>query len=64
MDRGGLKQLAGVLKDLEEILLRMPELDAREQTARIARLERELQAADRLPELSVKLEGEMMDFAD
>lgn len=61
VDRGGLKQLTGVLKDLEEILLCMPELDAREQTARIARLEKEMRLESQ--EIKVILEGEVDGFA-
>lgn len=63
VDRGGLKQLTSVLKDLEEILLCMPQMDLREQQARITRLERELQQADRLPEITVTLEGETECYA-
>lgn len=63
IDRGGLKQLTSVLKDLEEILLCMPELDLREQQARIARLERELQQAENLPQITVTLEGEAESYA-
>lgn len=63
IDRGGLKQLTSVLKDLEEILLCMPELDLREQQVRIARLERELQQAESLPQITVTLEGEAESYA-
>lgn len=62
VDRSGLKQLTGVLRDLEEILLDMPGLDAREQLARINRLEREI-SREQLPELTVTLEGEAESFA-
>lgn len=64
VDRGGLKQLTGVLKDLEDILLCLPELDAREQLARISRLEREMDQQSHPPEILVTLEGEAKDFAD
>lgn len=63
VDRSGLKQLTGVLKDLEEILLCLPELDAREQLARISRLEQELRHENHQPEILVTLEGEAKDFA-
>lgn len=62
VDRGGLKQLTGVLKDLEDILWCMPELDVREQTARITRLERELTPENQ--EIKVVLEGEVERFAN
>lgn len=61
VDRGGLKQLTGVLKDLEEILLYMPQMDAQEQRARIARLEQELGPENQ--EIKVVLEGEVAEFA-
>lgn len=64
VDRAGLKQLTGVLKDLEEILLCCPQLDVREQTARIRRLERELEAADSGGVLTVVLEGEAESYGD
>lgn len=63
VDRAGLKQLTGVLKDLEDILLSLPQLDAKEQQIRIARLERELQREEDRPEITVKLEGDMESYA-
>lgn len=63
VDRGGLKQLTGVLKDLQEILLRDPELDLREREARILRLEQELNREMDTDAVTVMLEGEADDFA-
>lgn len=63
VDRGGLKQLTGVLKDLEDIFLRCPQLDAQEQMVRIAKLEKELNQQEQLPEITVRLEGEMEQYA-
>ena len=63
MDRGGLKQLTGVLKDLQEILLRSPELDLREREARILRLEQELNREMDTDGVTVMLEGEADDYA-
>ena len=42
IDRGGLKQLTGVLKDMREILGLQSELERQEQRARLKKLEREL----------------------
>ena len=42
IDRGGLKQLTGVLKDMREILGLQTELERQEQLARLKKLEREL----------------------
>lgn len=63
VDRGGLKQLTSVLKDLEEILLCMPQLEAKEQRARLDRLERELQEVSDGARIAVKLEGETESYA-
>ena len=42
IDRSGLKQLTGVLKDMREILGLQTELERQEQLARLKKLEREL----------------------
>ncbi len=63
IDRGGLKQLTGVLKDLQEILARDPEMDSRERELRLSRIERELNAASECDGLTVVLEGEAEDYA-
>lgn len=63
VDRNGLKQLTGVLKDLRELLVRDPELDSRERELRLNRIERELDAASQGDGLTVVLEGEAEDYA-
>lgn len=63
VDRGGLKQLTGVLKDLQDILLRDPELDLREREAKLLRLERELEQQGQAEGITVVLEGEAQDYA-
>lgn len=63
VDRGGLKQLTGVLKDLQEILFRDPGMDLREREARILRLERELSVQEQTDGITVMLEGEADDYA-
>ncbi len=63
VDRGGLKQLTGVLKDLREILDRDPEIDSRERELRLSRIERELDAASQGDGITVVLEGEAEDYA-
>ena len=42
VDRAGLKQLTGVLKDLQDILSRDGSLDARERELRLQKIEQEL----------------------
>ena len=64
IDRGGLKQLTGVLKDLKDILGVRSDLDSREQEARIARLQRELAQDEETQTVRVTLEGGCEDFAD
>ncbi len=63
VDRGGLKQLTGVLKDLQEILARDPEMDSRERELRLSRIERELNAASDCDGVTVVVEGEAEDYA-
>lgn len=63
IDRAGLKQLTGVLKDLQEILLRDPSLDLREREARLLRLERELSQEVNADGVTVVLEGETEGFS-
>lgn len=64
IDRGGLKQLTGVLKDLKEILVLRSEGDTLEQQARIARLQRELNREDSQERILVTMEGACGDYAD
>lgn len=54
IDRGGLKQLTGVLKDLKEVLSLCSEGEALEREVRIQRLQRELTGQE---EILVRLEG-------
>lgn len=63
VDRSGLKQLTGVLKDLQDILFRDPDMDLREREARILRLERDLQAGEETEGITVILEG-VEDYAE
>ena len=61
VDRAGLKQLTGVLKDLQDILSRDSTLESREREAKLRRLEQELY---REPEgITVVLEGEAEEYA-
>ena len=46
IDRQGLKQIAAALKDIKEVQMLKSELDAREQEARIAKLQKEAQKED------------------
>ena len=62
IDRGGLKQLTGVLKDLKEVLVLRSDADTREQEARIAKLQRELSQQE-AQSLTVQLEGACQDYA-
>lgn len=64
IDRGGLKQLTGVLKDIKDVLTLRPEADVREQEARIAKLQRDLSREEAQSRITVKLEGESLDYAE
>lgn len=64
IDRGGLKQLTGVLKDIKDVLTLRPEADVREQEARIAKLQRDLSREEAQSCITVKLEGESLDYAE
>ena len=62
VDRNGLKQLTGVLKDLQDILCQ-DDLSTRERELKLKRLEMELAgAAD--SGITVELAGEVTDFAE
>ena len=63
IDRGGLKQLTGVLRDMREIFGLQTELESREQLARLRKLERELEASEENG-LTVTLESGVDDFAE
>lgn len=58
-DRGALKQLTGVLRDLQEILDH--ELSVRERELKLKKMEQELCLDGQ--SLTVRLEGEVADFA-
>lgn len=66
IDPASLRRLVGALKDLKEIVGAKSEMDLREQEARIAKLEADVEAAksgDDVPEISVELMG-AEDYAD
>ena len=63
IDRGGLKQLTGVLKDLKEVLVLRSDGDTREQEARIAKLQRDL-SPETEKSFTVLLEGACQDYAE
>ena len=63
IDRGGLKQLTGVLKDLKEVLVLRSDGDTREQEARIAKLQRDL-SPETEKSFTVLLEGVCQDYAE
>lgn len=62
IDRGGLKQLTGVLKDLKEVLVLRSDADTREQEARIAKLQRDLREQE-AQSVTVLLEGACQEYA-
>ena len=65
VDRAGLKQLTGVLKDLQDILSWDGSLNVREREARIQKLEQELNRdpAAEAGAITVVLEKEAEDYA-
>ncbi len=64
IDRGGLKQLTGVLKDLKEVLSLRDQGDILEQEARIARIQRELNKEEQEERIVVTMEGACENYAD
>ena len=64
IDRGGLKQLTGVLKDIKDVLMLRSEADTREQEARIAKLQRDLQKEELQSRVIVTMEGGCEEFGD
>lgn len=62
VDRGALRQLVGVLKDMRDIFGILAPEEAREQAVRIARLERELSGEEN-PGVTVLWEGDTCDCA-
>lgn len=66
IDPASLRRLVGALKDLKEIVGAKSEMDLREQEARIAKLETEVEAVragDEVPEICVELLG-VEDYAN
>lgn len=63
VDRAGLKQLTGVLKDLQDILSRDGSMDARERELRLQKIEQELNREPDSEGVTVVLEGEAEDYA-
>lgn len=63
VDRAGLKQLTGVLKDLQDILSKDDSLDSREREARLQKLEQELNRQPDAERFTVVLEGEAETYA-
>lgn len=64
IDRGGLKQLTGVLKDIKDVLTLRSDADTREQEARIAKLQRDLDRETEKASITVQLEGESGSYAE
>lgn len=65
IDRGGLKQLTAVLKDIKDVLMLRSEADIREQEARIAKLQRDLERREtEESKVIVTMEGECGEYAD
>lgn len=62
VDRAGLKQLTGVLKDLQDILRQDASMDARERELKLKQIERSLNAGSD-PGVTVVLEGEAVSYA-
>ena len=63
VDRAGLKQLTGVLKDLQDILSWDGSLDAREREMKLQKLEQELNRVPEAEGITVILEGEAESYA-
>ena len=64
IDRGGLRQLTGFLKDLKDGLMHRSDADSREQEMRIAKLQRDLDQAEKQEYIQVTLEEVVAGYAD
>lgn len=64
IDRAGLKQLSGVLKDLREIGIFRSELDKKEQEARINKLRKDAEEEQEDNEIIVTIKGGADKYAD
>lgn len=65
IDRAGLKQLTGILKELQEILSKNDALDTREKIAKIQKLELDLNPPERPDSgIRVSIQGEAENYAN
>lgn len=65
IDRAGLKQLTGILKELQEILCKNDALDTREKIAKIQKMESELRPPAQTDEgIRVSIQGEAENYAN
>lgn len=63
VDRGGLKQLTAVMKDLQDILWADPDLDARERLLKLEKLKADVDAKSTETAVTVVLDGGVEDYA-
>lgn len=63
VDRAGLKQLTGVLKDLQDILCRDGSMDVKERQLRLQKLEQELNRGPEQEDITVVMEEEAEEYA-
>lgn len=63
-DTGGMRQLASVLRDLQDIKGLRCDLNRREQEARIAKLRREVEREDDNRVVEIRLSGELQEYSE
>lgn len=60
---GSLRNISATLRDIKEIQMIRPELDVKEQEARIANLQKQAEKDERNASVTVTLEGELSEYA-
>lgn len=60
---GSLRNISATLRDIKEIQMIRPELDVKEQEARIANLQKQAEKDERNTSVTVTLEGELAEYA-
>lgn len=60
---GSLRNISATLRDIKEIQMIRPELDVKEQEARIANLQKQAEKDERNASVTVTLEGELAEYA-
>ena len=63
VDRQGLRQITGALKDIKDIQMIRSEADLREQEARIAKLRKEAEREEESKDVKVEISSELEEYS-